>query len=148
MSASQPRPVHILYYRHDRIVVTSTYFWSDTAEYKLDELSDLAQTEGPRRSGLTLALTIAALDLLAVVPLLMFHLALVALVLSAPILIAACVYGADNVRRPGRLRELVARYRGRQVTLYSTTDEHRFGQVARALLRAMERADRGEHRVR
>jgi hypothetical protein len=49
---------------------------------------------------------------------------------------AACVWV-----RPGRVHELWGVYRGRTVCLFGTTDARMFGQVKRALVRAIEQIE-------
>lgn len=53
--------------------------------------------------------------------------------------VAAATWTDD--RRNPRLMELIARYEGRQVVLFSSDNERVFDQVRRALVRALE-ADR------
>jgi hypothetical protein len=65
---------------------------------------------------------------------------------GALILIAASsVTFAACVRVPSaRVHELWAVYRGRMTCLFNTTDERTFGQVRRALVRALEQVQDGE----
>lgn len=144
MSASR---YDVLHYRQDGIVVTNRYFTTPAGRYRVDELTDPAQTEEPAHPGVALGLTIAGADLVAVIPLLMLHLTTVALAIGTPILLVAFGFTIYSARRPAR-RELLARHRGRHVMLFATTDEHRFGQVSRALMRAMEAAGGGDNDVR
>jgi hypothetical protein len=59
----------------------------------------------------------------------------------AVVALCAAVGGAC-IRVPSQRRELWALYRRRNVCLFHTTDPERFGQVQRALLRALEHRQR------
>src|SRR6266545_2157453 len=51
------------------------------------------------------------------------------------------IVGMVCARRWPAQFELLARYRGRQIMLFATRDQYEFGQVARAVQRALEAAD-------
>jgi hypothetical protein len=143
MSANHARHIDILHYRQDGIVVTNRFFSTDARRYKVDELTDLGQALGPQHPGVALGLAVAGVDLVAAVPLVMLNLALIALMIGVPILIAAFVVSVYSSKHWPARRELLARHRGRRVTLFATTSERDFGQVSRALIRAIESAHGG-----
>ncbi len=62
--------------------------------------------------------------------------------LASSLAFAACVWV-----RPTRVRELWAVYRGEMTCLFNTTDERVFGQVRRALVRAMEQIEDSQARL-
>ncbi len=63
----------------------------------------------------------------------------IGLLLVGPIALAVLIYLAGRVRAGGvRTMHLCARSQGRYVALYSTSNARHFGQVHRAVLRAME----------
>jgi hypothetical protein len=64
---------------------------------------------------------------------------ILALIVASSFVFAACVR-----IQPTRVHELWAVYRGRMICLFDTTDERTFGQVKRALVRAIEQSGRIE----
>jgi len=140
MSANRIRDIDTLHYRHHGITVTNRFFSINARRFKVDELTHLEQAQGPQHPGVALGLAVAGVDLVTAVPLVMTKLAAVALFVGAPILIAAFVLSLYSSRHWPARRELLARHRGRPVTLFATTSERDFGQVSRALIRAVESA--------
>jgi hypothetical protein len=140
MSAYQSRYIETLHYRHDGIVVTNRYFTAGAARYRMNELSDLAQSHVPAHPAVAMGVAVAAVGVAVVVPALMLERTVLAIVIAVPVFVGAGVVSLVSARRRPVYRELVARHRGRLVTLFATTDAHQFGQVSRALLRAFELA--------
>lgn len=141
MSAELFHRPEIYYYRHDGTTVTSHYFTTPSARYHIRDLTRFAQSQRTAESGLKVGLIAAAVELVIVLPSLSILNPSVGLALIVPALVipflVAFAYGR---RRPAEF-ELLANYRGQQqVTLFVTTDQQRFGQVARALMRAAETA--------
>jgi hypothetical protein len=64
--------------------------------------------------------------------------AVLILIAASSLTVAACVRVP-----PSRVHELWAVYRGRMICLFNTTDERTFGQVRRALTRAIEQIQDG-----
>jgi Family of unknown function (DUF6232) len=141
MSANQSRYIDTLHYHHHGIVVTSRYFTVGTLRVRVDELSGLAQSQGRAHPAIAVGAAVAVADLVLVVPLLILQGAVLALLLALPVFVGACLVSLVSAHRWPVRRELMARHRGRLVTLFATNDEHQFGQVSRALLRAVENAD-------
>ncbi|HZM78717.1 MAG TPA: DUF6232 family protein [Candidatus Limnocylindrales bacterium] len=142
MSAELFQRPEIYYYRHNGTSVTSHYFTTPSARFHIRDLTRFAQSQRDAESGLKVGLVTAAVELVIVLPSLSILSPSVGLALIVPALVvpflAAFAYGK---RRPAEF-ELLANYRGQQrVTLFVTTDQQQFGQVARALVRAAEAAD-------
>jgi hypothetical protein len=126
------------YYRGPDAVVTDTHFvWKDAVVriFAIDDLADvrLERRAPGGRSGLELVLVLA---LLATAVLAGWRFGL--LVAAPPVVAAALVLIV--LRRRGRPAwEIRARYRAREVTLYTSRDPRIFNQVTRALRRTIER---------
>ncbi len=134
-----------LHYRHNGIVVTNRYFAVGAARYNLNELSDLGSARGSTHPGVMAGAFTATGVLLLIVPMLIMH-RFAALAAAVPLLLLACLVSYVSARRWPAQREIIARYRGSLVTLFKSSDPTQFGQVARALQRAVEAAhpyDRG-----
>lgn len=140
MSAELFRP-EIYFYRQHGTTVTSRYFTTPSARYQIRDLKRFAQAKRPAESGATAGLVTAAVELVIVLPSVSILNPTIGLALIVPALvipfIVAFAYGR---RRPAEL-ELLATYRGHQVTLFVTSDPQEFGQVSRALVRAAEAAE-------
>lgn len=63
--------------------------------------------------------------------------------LAVTLVISATAIAACLRVRPGRLHQLWAIYQGQPTCLFETADARTFGQVRRALIRAIERIDDG-----
>lgn len=145
------------YFRDDSIMISSTAIQIGTRSFPLDDLEAVWLERGPWQPGRALVMialwTAAAVagiallaDIVAVVadphdPLgdraapavAWFYL------LASPVLLGALFIGAERAReRGGRVMRLCATLGGRSYALFSTCDATRFGQVQRALLRALE----------
>ena len=133
----------IYYYRRNGTTITSNYFTTPVARYHIRDLTRFAQAQRAADSGLRAGLVTAAVELVIVLPSLSILNPSVGFALIVPALVipflVAFAYGKW---RPAEF-ELLANYRGRQqVTLFLTADRQEFGQVARALMRAAEGAQR------
>jgi hypothetical protein len=130
------------YYRGPDVLVTSDVFASNGAprtRYVIRDLRNVCITRteaedfrpsAAQVAGGLLIIAVATLPLWRVSPLL--ALALVAVGLPATVI------GAAFWRLRPQRWELRATYRGRDVKLYTSTDERVFNQVSRALRRAIE----------
>jgi hypothetical protein len=148
MSANRTRFTDVLHYRQNGIIVTNRYFSTSTVRYRVEELSNLEQTQGRSHPGVAIGLAVAAGDVVLIAPMVMLMQTTLALTVAIPVLVVACLVSLVSFHRSIH-RELIARYRGRSVTLFSTTSEQQFGQVSRALIRAFEAMhERGEGDVR
>ncbi|RZU49873.1 hypothetical protein EV385_1630 [Krasilnikovia cinnamomea] len=147
----------ITYYRDPEVVVTSARIRIGGHDYRPDDLDLVWHRRGPR-SWTTVAGRGAA-GMLILVPVLLGALGvLLALILEAPaattiilggggvLLGLAAVPTADVVLdrvdrsydRGSRPLQIWGRVRGTDVLLLNTTDRRRFGQIYRALQRALE----------
>jgi Family of unknown function (DUF6232) len=142
MSAELFQRPEIYFYRHNGTTITSRSFTTPNARYQMRDLTRFAQSQREAESGLMIGLITAAIELVIVLPTMTILSRSIGFALIVPALVvpflAAYFYGK---RRPPML-ELLAHHRGQQVTLFTTSDQQLFGQVARALMRAAEAADR------
>ncbi len=138
MSAESSRPADIVYYRRDGIVVTSQYFTAYNTRYHVRDLSLLTRSESSPHPGVRLGILAAVAGAIVAIPtLLMLH-SLAGLAISVPVLLIPCLTSYVCAHRWPVEIELLARYRGRQIVLIATSDQRKFGQIARALMRAVE----------
>jgi uncharacterized protein DUF6232 len=141
MSAELYQRPEIYYYRHNGTTVTSNYFTTPTARYQIRDLTRFTQTQRAAESGLKVGLATAAVELVIVLPSLSILNPSVGLALLVPALVIPFVAAFGYRRQRPAEFELLANYHGQQqVTLFATTDQQQFGQVARALMRAAEAA--------
>ena len=130
------------YYRSSAVVVTTQEFqrgWPDPERFQVRELRDVKVTVGrPQGTGMRAVAGAGALVVGATAgwPLVEGNAAW----LTAAMLVAAApsaMCGAC-LRRRQQVWELRASYRDKPVLLLRTQDERTFGQVKRALVRALE----------
>jgi hypothetical protein len=130
----------VTYYRQNGIVVTSHYFSAGGYRYEIPQLSSLMQTRGSIHPGVMVGMVTTVTEAIVIVPLVSVFGAPVVWLLAVAALLVPCLVGYACQRRWPPQYELLATYRGRQVMLFTTRSEREFGQVARGLQRAMERA--------
>lgn len=133
-----PRPA--IYYRQHGILVTSQHFAARGFRYDIAELTDLAQAKGSLHPGLAIGFVIAGAEAALTAPLASAFHSPIAWGVAIGALLIPCLVGIVCAWRWPPQRELRARYRGRQVALFSTRNELDFHQVVRALQRAVEAA--------
>jgi hypothetical protein len=146
-----------IYYRDESLRVTARQIQTVNGVYPLAELDDVWLEHGPwqpeRAAGILLLRLLVALAGLALAG------AVVAVVVdvhhpggdlvptwvvygflfASPVVLGVLIRYAEKARDGGtRTLLLCARWRGRSVTLYATTNPTRFGQVHRAVQRALE----------
>ena len=132
-----------IYYRAPDVVVTSELFvvrhGPSPGRFAIRDLRDVGiasgEPEGVRPGVAILPAAVAALVAAAVVSAAGGVLVAVAIAVSA--CAAGVAFAVVSQHRPRRC-ELRATYRGREVTLYASTDARVFNQVGRALRRAIE----------
>lgn len=125
------------FYRYRNVTVTGRLLVVDGREYRLTELSDLRTARGPWDQ-LTGLLTIATGTGVLGTVLLASRLDFAGWVGA---LVALLVLGGGlgyRLRSRPRLHELLAEYRGVIVVLLAESNGLRFGQICRALNRALE----------
>lgn len=131
------RPV-IWYYRGPDIAVTNHHLHTGSDRYPLAELDELGTVRGPAHPAVLISTVIAVAQAPIAVPVVVLVRSPLAFLLAAVLLVVPIVVAIVSARRwPPRL-ELQARFRGRELVLYGSHDERRYGQVARAVRRAVE----------
>jgi hypothetical protein len=145
MSADRVHPARsvtpgpqIVYFRRPGILVTSQQVSVGQYRYQVGQLADLMQARGATHPGAIVGLVIAVAEAPLVALLVGVVHTPAAWLLAVPALLIPCLVGFVCVRRWPAQYELLARYRGGQVILFSTRNEREFGQVARAVRRAIE----------
>jgi hypothetical protein len=137
VEGSARRPI-TWYYRGAGVAVTNQFLHTSRDRYALGELADLGMVRGPAHPAVLISTVIAVAQLPIVIPVVTIVRAPIAFLLAAVLLVVPCVVAIVSARRwPPRL-DLQARYRGRELVLFSSHDEREFGQVSRALRRAIE----------
>jgi hypothetical protein len=131
------RPV-IFYYRSAGVAVTNHHVHTSRDRYALAELAELGMVRGPAHPAVLISTVIAIAQTPIVIPVVTIVRSPLAFLLAAVLLVVPCVVAIVSARRwPPRL-DLQARYRGRELVLFTSHDEREFGQVSRALRRAVE----------
>jgi Family of unknown function (DUF6232) len=128
----------VSYYRRRGVIVTNHYFCADGYRYEVAQLSGLLRARGGLHPGAIVGLVTALAEAIVIVPLVGIVGAPAAWLLAFPALLVPCAVGYACARRWPAQYELLATYRRRQVTLFTSRDEREFGQVTRALQRAIE----------
>jgi hypothetical protein len=137
-AAPPPRRTVVWYYEGAEVVVTNHHVHTPRARYAVSELTELGISRGSAHPSVLVSSVIAVAQAPIAVPVVAVLRSPVAFVLAAVLLLVPCGVAFVNSRRwPPRL-DLLARYRGREVALFSTHDEREFGQVSRAVQRAVE----------
>jgi hypothetical protein len=136
-AAKPGRSMPVVFYRYRSVMVTDRALRVDDREYPLAELSDLRVARGARDQ-LTGLLAVATGTVAVAVALAAWHLDLGGWVGALAVLLAlGGGLGYRLLRRP-RTHELHAEYRGAMVVLLAERQSLRFGQICRALNRALE----------
>ena len=126
------------FYHQRGVEVTTRYLTVGPDRYELAELADIMQARGRQHPGVKVGAAIAAAEAAVVAPLVgVVHGPVVWLVGVVALVIPLVVGVVCAVRWPAEFA-LIGRYRGREVTLFATRDETEFGQVSRAVRRAIE----------
>jgi hypothetical protein len=154
-----------LYYRDSSITITDAELRVDGTTYWLDEMDAVWAERGDRHIGRTVAVValrlavaaaILALGLILALRVLKSHMPILGALsaparnalgwgslVGSPLLLGALIYTAERVNDRGtRERCLCAQIGGSDVLLLSTSNAMRFGQINRALLRALEAGGR------
>jgi hypothetical protein len=137
----RPIPERIRY-RRNGVEVTTRRLTVGADRYAIDELADLVVTRGTMHPGTKFGAATAAGTAVLVVPLTaMLASPVVWLVGIAVFLVPVTVGIVCVLRWPAEFR-LHGRYRGRDLTLFTTRNAREFGQVTRALIRSTETSAR------
>ncbi|GAA5194794.1 hypothetical protein GCM10023322_60040 [Rugosimonospora acidiphila] len=143
-TATPPEP--IVYLRRPGILVTSRQILVGPYRYQVCQLADLMRARGSTHPGALVGLVIAAAEVPLVALLIGLVNAPAAWLFAPPALLIPCLVGLVCLRRWPAPYELLARYRGGEVILFATRDQLEFGQVARAVRRAVEATPGGDTR--
>jgi hypothetical protein len=128
----------IRFYQHKDVIVTNQYVVARGYRYETAGLAELMTAKGAPHPGLVVGMVIAVAEAGLLVPLVNFLRTPLAWLLALSALAVPCAVALVCARRWPPQYELLARYRGRQVTVYACRDEREFGQVSRAVQRAVE----------
>ena len=141
------------FYRDGSVYVNSSVINVDGQLFRLADLGEVWLVKGPWRVRRALAvLLLRTLVAAAVAALVAAVVAVVgnahqpllvwAYLFASPVVLGALIVAAERTRERG-LRHLLlcAECGGEAVALYTTTDARRFGQVHRAVVRALEHHD-------
>jgi uncharacterized protein DUF6232 len=133
----RPRPVTRVYYNHNGVLITGRYFAAGV-KLQLADLSDLSRGRGPRHAGVSIGLSIAVFDGITITAVIATTQALIAFVIAPVLLLAPCLIALYcDARWPAEFH-LLAVHHGNRMLLYRTTNAREFGQLTRALIRALE----------
>jgi hypothetical protein len=119
-------------------VITSAHFSVAGEHYEIAELTNIAQCRGDRHPGAIVGMIIVGVEAVILAPLLGVVRTPVVWLLGGVALTIPALVGLVCAQRWPARYELIAWYRGQQRVLFSTRDTREFGQVSRALIRAME----------
>jgi hypothetical protein len=133
-----PRRTVIWFYRDVGVAVTNHYFHRGRDKYAITDLTELGVVKGPAHPSVLISGLIAVAQAPIVVPVVAVLRSPIAFVLAAILLVVPVVVAFVCAHRWPPVQQLLARYRGRELTLFSTHDAREFGQVSRALQRAIE----------
>jgi Family of unknown function (DUF6232) len=133
-----PRRQVTWYYRAAEIAVTNQFFHRGREKYAIAELTELGVVRGPAHPSVLISGVIAVAQAPIAVPVVAVFRSPVAFVLAAVLLVVPIVVAFVSAHRHPPVQQLLARYRGREMALFSTHDARAFGQVTRALQRAIE----------
>jgi hypothetical protein len=133
-----PRRSVIWFYRDGEIAVTNHFFHRGRDRYAVSELTELGVVRGPMHPSVLISSLIAVAQAPIAVPVVAALRTPTAFVLAAVLLVVPIVVAFISAHRWPPVQQLLARYRGRELTLFSTHDAREFGQVTRALQRAIE----------
>ncbi len=131
-----PRPDRV-HYRQRGVEVTSRHLTVRTERYEIDELADIMLIRGSAHPGVKIGAATAVVELAVIAPLVGVLAAPMIVLVGVIALSVPCLVGVIcAIRWPAEFG-LIARYRGQDVTLFTTRDAHEFGLVTRALRRAV-----------
>jgi hypothetical protein len=131
------------YYRLKDVLVTESRFEAAGRRFQIDQLSELMRARSGPHPGVLVGLSIATCEAALGLPLAAFGGTVTSWFSLIVLLAVPCSVSLFcSLRWPPRF-ELLGRYRGVVVTLFISSDEREFGQVARAVHRSLEAALNG-----
>jgi hypothetical protein len=139
--SQDPRPGPTTRFYRDRdIEVTSRWFRAGGRQYEIAQLSNLTRARGSIHPGVMVGLVIAVGDAAVAVLVAGVGRSMLAVAIGLLSTLVPCAVAFYCARRWPPRHELGAEYRGSFVELFASRDEREFGQVSRALTRAVEAA--------
>lgn len=135
-------PRGITFYNQRGVVVNDQQLIIYGARFPVDDLYHIERARGPMSPATRAALLVALAELMVVAPVAVVLGSLTGWTIAALDVLAAAGAMLFCGRRWPASFQLWAEYQGRSTLLFSTVDEQEFGQVSRALLRAIERRQR------
>jgi hypothetical protein len=136
-SAKRPYRPTVYYHRGDA-VVTDAYVRTRHGRFPIDELGELERVVPYAHPGHALALILAALEMMLALTVAVAAMSIEIVVLG---LVLASTVAAGVLRDAGRHPRwfaIQARFRGADVTIFSTRDEHEYERVRLAVIRARD----------
>ena len=137
-SAMPPRRPVTWYYRGPDVAVTNHYLIVSPVRYELTELEALGVVRGPVHPAVLISSVIAIAQTPIVIPVVAMVMSPLAILFATILLVVPCVVAIASARRWPPRMELQASHRGTTLVLFSSRDQREFGQVTRALRRAVE----------
>ena len=136
---TRPRRRVPVYYDRNGITVTGHHLTVGTTRWPLAQLSHLARARPTTHPGVVAGVAALVVEPLVLAPLAgVVNIRILWLLLAVALVVPVLVGGGFGLLWPKRY-ELVARYQGSyQVILFATRDSDEFGQVARAVQRAID----------
>lgn len=125
-------------YRSDEVVVTWQWLYVHGRRYAIPELRDVVRTRQGVHPAVVVAAVIAAAEAMLTVPIGYAVGTTVAWVTVVSALLIPGVVAAVGAGHLAARQELWASYRGQRVPLFASGDGRVFGQVTRAVNRALE----------
>jgi Family of unknown function (DUF6232) len=132
----------VAYYRRNGVEVTDVYLTVGDERYEISALAHPRRARGALHPGVTVGLVIAVAEAAFIAPFVTVTHTPIALFGALVALSIPCLVGIFCARRWPALFELVVDYRGREMVVYANRNETEFGQVARAVQRALEAVER------
>ena len=128
----------VVLYATPDLVVTRRWIYTHGRRYQVADLERVVRTRGGLHPAAQGALVVAALEIAAAVPIMTMVGALAAWAMAAVAVLVPCLVAVVSAHRWPPRQELWAYHRGSRVALLKTRDSLVFGQVSRALQRAIE----------
>jgi hypothetical protein len=130
----------VWYYRQGEIAVTNRFFHVGNERFAIADLTDLMRARGPVHPGALIGAAIAVVQAPIVASLFGLVRSPLVWVAAVVVLVIPIIVALACAKRWPPRQELLARYRGAEVTLFISRDSHQFGQIARAVGRAVSQA--------
>ncbi|GAA4462098.1 DUF6232 family protein [Phytohabitans houttuyneae] len=139
MTVTQPDDAAaVVLYATPELVVTRQWIYTRGHRYRVADLEQVVRARGGLHPAAQGALVVAALDVTAAIPIMTMVGSLAGWAMAAVAVLVPCLVAVVSVYRWPPRQELWAYHRGCRVLLLKTRDGIVFGQVSRALQRAIE----------